>query len=60
MLKIKGFPDIFPFEFVNDLEDLKKKENLAAEAHDYLTYLSLRFYDQYQKSSQKRNCFWTV
>ncbi len=54
MLKIKGFPDIFPFEFVNDLEDLKKKENLAVETHDYLTYLSLRFYDQHQKASEKK------
>ncbi len=55
MLKIKAFPDVFPFEYVNDLGDLKKKENLAVEAHDYLTYLSLRFYDQYQKLGQKRS-----
>ncbi len=54
MLKIKAFPDVFPFEFVNDLGDLKKKENLAAETHDYLTYLSLRFYDMYKKSGQKK------
>jgi ABC transport system ATP-binding/permease protein len=55
MLKIKAFPDVFPFEFVNDLGDLKKKENLAAEAHDYLTYLSLRFFDQYQKLSEQKS-----
>jgi hypothetical protein len=55
MLKIKAFPDVFPFEFVNELGDLKKKENLAAEAHDYLTYLSLRFFDQYQKAGQKKS-----
>jgi ABC transport system ATP-binding/permease protein len=54
MLKIKSFPDVYPFEFVNDLGDLKKKENLSVEAHDYLTYLSLRFYDQYKKLGQKK------
>jgi hypothetical protein len=54
MLKIKAFPEVFPFEFVNDLGDLKKKENLAVEAHDYLTYLSLRFYDLYKKSGQQK------
>jgi hypothetical protein len=55
MLKIKTFPDVFPFEYINDLGDLKKKENLAVEAHDYLTYLSLRFYDLYQKMGRKRS-----
>jgi hypothetical protein len=54
MLKTKSFPDIFPFEFVNDLGELKKKENLAVETHDYLTYLSLRFYDQFQRASQQK------
>jgi ABC transport system ATP-binding/permease protein len=55
MLKIRSFPDIFPFEFVNDLGDLKKKENLAVEAHDYLTYLNLRFFDQYQKLARQKS-----
>jgi ABC transport system ATP-binding/permease protein len=54
MLKIKAFPDVYPFEFVNDLGDLKKKENLAVETHDYLTYLSLRFYDMFKKSGQQK------
>jgi hypothetical protein len=54
MLKIKAFPDVFPFEFINDLGDLKKKESLAVETHDYLTYLSLRFYDKYKKLDQKK------
>jgi ABC-type multidrug transport system ATPase subunit len=54
MLKIKSSPDIFPFEFVNDIDNIKKKENVAVETHDYLTYLSLRFYDQYQKASEKK------
>jgi len=55
MFKIKAFPDVFPFEFVNDMGDLKNKENLAVETHDYLTYLSLRFFDQYQKLGQKKS-----
>ncbi len=54
MLKIKSFPDIFRFEYLNDLGDLKKIENIAVETHDYLTYLSLHFYDQAQKSEQKK------
>jgi hypothetical protein len=54
MLKIKAFPDVYPFEFVNDLGELKKKENLAVETHDYLTYLSLRFFELYKKAGLQK------
>jgi ABC transport system ATP-binding/permease protein len=55
MLKTKNFPDIFPFEYANDLADLKKNANLATETNDYLTYLSLHFYDLYQNVIHKKN-----
>jgi ABC-type multidrug transport system ATPase subunit len=54
MLKTKVYADVFPFEFVYDLTDIKSNENLARETSDYLTYLSLHFYDKYKNLLQKK------
>jgi hypothetical protein len=55
MVKTRAFADIFPFEYINDLADIKKNENLAQETSDYLTYISLHFYDQYNGLVKKKS-----
>jgi hypothetical protein len=47
MIKTRVFPDVFQFEFVHDLTDIKRKD-LVEETGDYLTYLSLHFFEKYE------------
>ena len=55
MLKINVFADVFPFEFVYDLDDIRSNENLARETADYLTYLNLHFIEKYQNLLQEKD-----
>jgi hypothetical protein len=55
LVKIAALPDVFPFEYVNTLPEIRKNESLLQEASDYLTYLSLHFFDQYEKLVQQKN-----
>jgi ABC transport system ATP-binding/permease protein len=55
MLKINDLTDVFPFEYLSDLPNIKGNEILSQETSDYLTYLSLHFYKEYESLVQKRS-----
>jgi ABC transport system ATP-binding/permease protein len=54
MRKVTGFKDIYPFEFINDLGNLRKNEKLPVETHDYLTYLSFQVHEYHQDLIRER------
>jgi ABC-type multidrug transport system ATPase subunit len=54
MIKMNVLTDVFPFEYMADLPNMKNNENLAQETSDYLTYLSLHFYQQHENMIQKK------
>jgi ABC transport system ATP-binding/permease protein len=55
ILKINALTDVFPFEYLADLPKIKGNESLVQEAGDYLTYLSLHFYKEYEDLVLKKN-----
>jgi ABC-type multidrug transport system ATPase subunit len=52
--KITKIPEVFGFEYLNRLSDIKNNEDIATETSDYLTYLSLHFYEQHQQLLSQR------
>ncbi len=55
LVKIASMPDVFPFEYTNKLGEIFQNETLLQEAADYLTYLSMHFYEQYETLVQQKN-----
>jgi ABC-type multidrug transport system ATPase subunit len=55
MLKIAAVPDVFQFEYLNNLPEIKDNGVYMQETSDYLTYLSLHFSDQYQNLVQQKS-----
>jgi hypothetical protein len=55
LTKIAGLQDVFPFEYLGELEKIKGDEKLLQETDDYLTYLSLHFYEQHENLIGERN-----
>jgi len=55
MRKMSVFTEIFPFEYLDELHNMRGNEKLAQETNDYLTYLSLSFYQQYEIQVRKKN-----
>ncbi len=55
LLKIAAIPDVFPFEYAGKVSELWKNETIQQETSDYLTYLSLHFYEQYENLVQQKN-----
>ncbi|MBN1157840.1 MAG: ATP-binding cassette domain-containing protein [Bacteroidales bacterium] len=53
--KVEALPDIFPFEYLNSISDLKDNEMVIQEVSDYLTYLSIYFYDACERSVYKKD-----
>lgn len=54
LLKIATFPDVFPFEYINRIPELLNNESLQQETSDYLTYLSMYFYELHEKLVQQK------
>jgi ABC-type multidrug transport system ATPase subunit len=48
MTRISGTSDVFAFEYMNRLNEVAINDDIARETSDYLTYLSMRFYEQHQ------------
>ncbi len=55
LTKIAASDDIFPFEYINDLSRLAEDENLMNETSDYLTYLSIYLYGEYERLLRERD-----
>jgi hypothetical protein len=55
MQKVSTLPDVFPFEYLGELKNVRTNPELYAETADYLTYLGIQFYDQYQNLINKRS-----
>jgi len=55
LVKIASIPDVFPFEYTGKLREIYKNESLMQETSDYLTYLSMHFYEQYENLVQRKN-----
>jgi hypothetical protein len=55
LVKVTAFPDVFPFEYSGKLSEIWKNESLMQETSDYLTYLSMYFYEYYEKLVQQKN-----
>jgi ABC transport system ATP-binding/permease protein len=53
--KMADNPDIFPFEYLNEIQTLRKDETVRSELKDYLTYLSLYFFDKYENAVGKKD-----
>jgi ABC transport system ATP-binding/permease protein len=53
--KIASVPDVFRFEYLERLPEIKDNEVIMQETSDYLTYLSLHFYEQYQNLVQQKS-----
>jgi ABC-type multidrug transport system ATPase subunit len=48
LVKIASLSDVFPFEYLHELSDLKTNNKLIQETSDYLTYLNMHFYQLYE------------
>lgn len=48
MTRLSGVSDVFAFEYMNRLDEIAVNEDIARETSDYLTYLSMHFYEQHQ------------
>lgn len=55
LMKIAALPDVFPFEYTPKLREIFGNEKLIQETSDYLTYLSIHFYSQYESMVQQKN-----
>ena len=55
MLKIAAIPDVFQFEYLDNLPEIKDNQVYMQETSDYLTYLTLHFYDKYQNLVQQKS-----
>jgi ABC transport system ATP-binding/permease protein len=55
LTKIAESSDVFPYEYINNLNAIYNNPNLIQETYDYLTYLKLQFYQQYENSIQDKN-----
>ncbi|HJZ39324.1 MAG TPA: ATP-binding cassette domain-containing protein [Bacteroidales bacterium] len=55
LIKIASLPDVFPFEYLNDIAKINEDDNLLQETDDYLTYLSMYFYEQHENLVGERN-----
>ncbi len=48
MTRLSGASDVFAFEYMNRLDEIAVNEDIARETSDYLTYLSMHFYEKHQ------------
>jgi hypothetical protein len=55
LVKIAKVPDVFPFEYISKLGEVFKNATLMQETSDYLTYLSMHFYEQHENMVQQKN-----
>lgn len=49
-----SIPDVYPFEYLSQIPELRDKEEIAEEVSGYLTYLSYHFHDQYDTVNLNR------
>jgi hypothetical protein len=55
LVKIAADTNIFPFEYISNLPDILTKPDLIGETRDYLTYLNVYYYDQYERADAEKN-----
>jgi hypothetical protein len=55
LARVATVPDVFRFEYISKLADIKENHEIAQEAIDYVTYLGLHFYEQYQSITRQRS-----
>ncbi len=48
MIRMSKVSDVFAFEYLNRLDEIAVNDDIARETSDYLTYLSMHFYEQHQ------------
>ncbi|MBN2480250.1 MAG: ATP-binding cassette domain-containing protein [Bacteroidales bacterium] len=53
--KVAEIPEVFPFEYLNHIPDLMDDEMVIQEVRDYITYLSIYFYNQYEGSVLRKD-----
>ncbi|MBN1143660.1 MAG: ATP-binding cassette domain-containing protein [Bacteroidales bacterium] len=54
MIRLSEVPDVFVFEYLNRLDEISGNNDIARETSDYLTYLSLHFYEQHQQMIRQK------
>jgi energy-coupling factor transporter ATP-binding protein EcfA2 len=54
MIRISDVSDVFAFEYLTKLDEISVNEDIARETSDYLTYLSLHFYEQHQQMIRQK------
>ncbi len=52
-------PDVYPFEYLNQIPEIRKKQDIAEEVSGYLTYLSYHFHDQYDTVNLNRMAYFS-
>ncbi len=55
LTKVAAIPDVFGFEYLNKLSELRGNHELVQETGDYITYLSMHFYEQYKVLFQEKS-----
>jgi ABC-type multidrug transport system ATPase subunit len=53
--KVALIPDVFQFEYLNNLPEIKRNAVYMQETSDYLTYLGLHFNEQYQNLAHQKS-----
>ncbi len=51
----KKYPDIFQFEFINDIEKESVSSEILLELEDYIRYVQIQLYEKLNKDLDKRN-----
>ncbi len=54
MNRLSGASDVFAFEYLKQLDEVAMNEDIARETSDYLTYLSMHFYEQHQQMIRQK------
>jgi hypothetical protein len=52
---IEQVTDVFPFEYQTRIQDLKTDSMVQEELRGYLTYLSIYFYNEYNRISEEKD-----
>ncbi len=55
LTRVAEITDVFRFEYLNSIAVIRQNPEIASEASDYITYLSLHFYEQYQALTREKS-----
>jgi ABC transport system ATP-binding/permease protein len=55
LVKIESSTEVFPFEYANKMQDVRRNPDILQETRDYITYLSLFFYEKYDSALSEKD-----